>query len=101
MPDILYLLLFVFASTVMLLLIQCLLTKRWDRYAESEQNERPVVKRQPPSRAPSPPSSPTSTRSQMTKGKKDEIIVDIYIEQESGDSECSICLSKFKDQELF
>ncbi|XP_022871429.1 RING-H2 finger protein ATL79-like [Olea europaea var. sylvestris] len=71
---------------------------RRDRYAKSEQNEQPVVNRQP---LRSPPSSPTSTRSQMMEGKKDEIIVDIYIKQESGDSECFICLSEFKDQELF
>ncbi|XP_022868648.1 RING-H2 finger protein ATL10-like, partial [Olea europaea var. sylvestris] len=98
MPDILYLLPFVFTSTVIFLLIQYLLKKRGNRYVESEQNELPVVNRQP---SQSPPSSPTSTRSQMTKGRTDEIVIDIYIEQEGGDHECSICLSKFKDQELF
>ncbi|XP_022852023.1 RING-H2 finger protein ATL7-like [Olea europaea var. sylvestris] len=98
MPDILYLLPFVFTSTVIFLLIQYLLKKRGNGYAESEQNELPVVNGQPP---PSPPSSPTSTRSQMTKGSMDEIVVDIYIEQEGRDHECSICLSEFKDQELF
>ncbi|CAA2994252.1 RING-H2 finger ATL39-like [Olea europaea subsp. europaea] len=98
MTDILYLLLFVFASTVMFLLIQCMLTKRRERYAESEQHMLPVVNRQPP---PPPPPSPTSTGSQMMEGKKDEIVTNIYIEQEGADRECSICLSEFKDQELF
>ncbi|XP_022842948.1 RING-H2 finger protein ATL39-like [Olea europaea var. sylvestris] len=97
MPDILYLLPFVFTSTVIFLLIQYLLKKRENRYAESVQNELPVVNRQP---SPPPPSSPTLTRSQMTKGRTDEIVVDIYIEQEGGDHECSICLFEFKDQEL-
>ncbi|XP_022842949.1 RING-H2 finger protein ATL7-like [Olea europaea var. sylvestris] len=98
MPDILYLLPFVFTSTVIFLLIQYLLKKRGNGYAESEQNELLVVNGQPP---PPPPSSPTSTRSQMTKGRMDEIVVDIYIEQEGRDHECSICLFEFKDQELF
>ncbi|CAA2934464.1 RING-H2 finger ATL39-like [Olea europaea subsp. europaea] len=85
----------------MFLLIQCLLTKRQDRYAESEQNELPHVNRQSSPPPQPPPSSPTSTRSQIIEGKKDEIVIEIYVEQESGDRECSIRLSEFKDQELF
>ncbi|XP_022868215.1 RING-H2 finger protein ATL39-like [Olea europaea var. sylvestris] len=98
MPDILYLLPFVFTSTLMFLLIQYLLKKRRNRYAELEQNELSVVNHQPP---PPLPSSPISTRSQMAKGRMDEIVIDIYNEQEGGDHECSICLFEFKDQELF
>ncbi|CAI9759169.1 unnamed protein product [Fraxinus pennsylvanica] len=112
MPDILYPLLEVFASIVMFIVIQGL-QKCCDRYAELAQFELPVVNRQPPAapqraplvvnRPPPPPSSssPTSTRPQMKGGKKDEVVIDIYIEQEDGDRECSICLSEFKDQELF